>query len=339
MLARSRKLHLGDSELTSPLLVPAVSSKGFPLVNGLTEAGLVLTLVSPDMTEALLISAYDLHHQLLPEYDEFLGPNHYQTVYGTASLIVVDSGGYELSNTFEGGDLHKGPWQPQPFDRPDYEAVVERLPSRNLLVVTYDRPDVDRPGYEEQRKVAQQFATARPELKIDFLLKPPAGKRFIVPSQLAPEVANLRNFDVIGVTEKELGDSLMERLLCLARLRRLLDTSECAQVPLHIFGGLDPLLTPLYFLAGGEIFDGLSWLRYAYHDDVALHREELAVLTAAVDAPEVRRDALRHISNLQQLRRFKHALERWSNEPKRYELLGRHHEKIREIHELLQARL
>lgn len=62
MLARSRLLHLAQPALSGPLLIPAVSSKGFPLIDGVSEAGIVLELVSPELTEALLVSAYDLHH-------------------------------------------------------------------------------------------------------------------------------------------------------------------------------------------------------------------------------------------------------------------------------------
>jgi hypothetical protein len=42
-----------------------------------------LQLASPDITEALLVSAYDLHHGLLPDHERLLGPEHAQTLYGT----------------------------------------------------------------------------------------------------------------------------------------------------------------------------------------------------------------------------------------------------------------
>jgi hypothetical protein len=340
LLARSRPLHLTQPALRGPLLIPAVSSKGFPIVNGLSEVGKVLELWSPDMTEALLVSAYDLHHGLLPDHGRLLGPEHAQTLYATPSLLVVDSGGYELLDAIESGETLRGPQEKRPFERADFEALVDRLPrDRDQLVVTYDEPNLERPGYRQQREAAQQFAAARPHLKVDFLLKPPAGDRFVDPAKLTPDAADLRSFAAIGVTEKELGDTVLDRLVCLAQLRKLLDDSGGEVVPIHVFGALDPLLTPLYFMAGGEIFDGLSWLRYAYHDDTALHPDELAVLTGSIEAIQTRRDALRQLSNLQQLRALKLALERWANEPERYELLGRHHDKFREIYETLQARL
>ena len=60
-----------------------------------------------------------------------------------------------------------------------------------------------------------------------------------------------------------MGKSMKERLIFLSELRDCL-TKENIYTPIHIFGGLEPLMTPLYFMAGADIFDGLSWLRYAF---------------------------------------------------------------------------
>jgi len=43
--------------------------------------------------------------------------------------------------------------------------------------------------------------------------------------------------------------------------------------PIHIFGSLDPISTPLYFLSGADLFDGLTWLRYAYKDGLAIYQQ------------------------------------------------------------------
>lgn len=337
---RSRTLPLTRNGISGPLLIPSISSKGFPIVNGISEAGDALILVSPDLHESLLVSAYDIHHKLVPDHEKILEESHTDSLYGTPDLLVIDSGGYELSGSFESGETSRGPYSPKPFSRADFERVVDQLPKdRELLVVTYDEPVDERMSYREQRQIAQQFATDRPHLKVTFLIKPAGDQKLIRPEDLAPEVRDLRIFDAIGVTEKELGDSILDRLICLATLRRLLDESGSENVPIHVFGSLDPILTPLYFMAGGEIFDGLSWLRYTYYDDCAIHPEEFAVLTVNIDANQIRRDARRHMSNLQYLRKLQHNLERWANDPERYEVLGRHREKIREVCEVLKSRL
>jgi hypothetical protein len=340
MLARSRTLQLTESGLHSPLLIPSVSSKGFPLVGGLSEAGLVLPLVIDDIATSLLISAYDVYHGLLLGHERLMGNEGGETIYARPSLLVLDSGGYELSEVFENGERNRGPREVRSFGRAQFEFVVEKLSrDRDLLVVTYDEPDAQRPSYRDQREGAQQFANERPQLKIDFLLKPPGGDAFIVPAELAAEASALATFDVVGVTEKELGETLLERVLGLARLRRLLDSSGCAAVPLHVFGALDPVMTSLYFMAGAEVFDGLSWLRYAYYDDTAVHPDELAVITGSFDANRVLREAERYLSNLRQLSLLRERLTQWASEPEQYELLGRHHERLREIYETMQDRL
>jgi hypothetical protein len=52
-------------------------------------------------------------------------------------------------------------------------------------------------------------------------------------------------------------------MLTLAKLRMALDQLGIG-APIQVFGALDPISSPLYFLAGAEIFDGLTWLRFAY---------------------------------------------------------------------------
>jgi hypothetical protein len=314
-----------------------VSSKGFPLVGELSEAGTVLPLVIDDLTESLLISAYDVHHGLLPEHELLTGDERAQTMYDVPALLVLDSGGYELSDSFDSGERNCGPRVVREFGRPEFDFVASHLSrDRNLLVVTYDEPDVQRPSYREQCEEGRQFADQHPQLRIDFLLKPPAGDAYIVPAKLAAEADALARFDVVGVTEKELGDKLLDRALCVARLRHLLDSSGGAAVPLHVFGALDPVLTPVYFMAGAEVFDGLSWLRYAYYDETAVHPDELAVLTGSFEADRVLRDAERYLSNLRQLARLGERLRRWVGEPERYELLGRHQQRFRESYEMMQ---
>lgn len=340
MLARSRNLPLTHSGLAGPLLIPSVSSKGFPLVGGVSEPGAVLPLVIDDLTESLLISAYDVHHGLLPDHELLTGDKRAETLYDAPALLALDSGGYELSDAFESGERNRGPHVVRSFGRPEFDLVVSRLSrDRNLLVVTYDEPNLQRPPYREQCEDAQKFAERYPQLKIDFLLKPPAGDAYIAPAKLAAEAGALARFDVVGVTEKELGDTLLDRVLCMARLRRLLDSAGSAAAPLHVFGALDPVMTPVYFMAGAEVFDGLSWLRYAYHGETAVHPDELALLTGSFEADQVLRDAARYLSNLRQLGRLRERLRQWAGEPERYQLLGHHHQRFREIYEMMQDRL
>lgn len=340
MLARSRPLNLDASGLASPLIIPSVSSKGFPVRDGISQSGEILKFVSPDLPDALLVSAYDLAHKLMPDVDELLGGNHRTTVYGSARLLVVDSGGYELnSESFESGETHRSPYTPMAFSRADYERILQRLPvDRDVLVVSYDEPLEDRPDYRTQRQEAQSLLGLL-RFKKTFLLKPEHRYPYLHVPTMVGDATNLRAFDVLGVTEKELGDTIMDRLLCLARIRGMLDGSGCGHMPIHVFGSIDPLMTPLYFMAGAEIFDGLSWLRYAYRDDLAVHPDELAVLDFDLDARSERRDALRYMANLRALRNIRNRLVRWVGEPGRFDHLGTRHLAIQEVYETMCARL
>lgn len=342
MLARSRPLHLASAALTSPLLVPSVSSKGFPLDDeGIAESGAALDFLGQDLTESLLVSAYDLHHGHLPEADRALSDDHHhQTFYAKPQLLVVDSGGYELNRAdFESGETQRGPYEPRPFESEDFDGILARLPhGRDLLVVSFDSPG-PRGTYKEQRETAQRQLSARPDAKTAFLIKPEGQAPFLHVPSLAADAVNMRAFDVIGVTEKELGDSVLDRLVALVGLRRLLDDQGCADKPVHVFGSLDPLMTSLYFMAGAEIFDGLSWLRYAYSTGLSVHPESLGILRAELEDRKQRRDAFRHVLNLRELQSLKHRLVRWAQEPDRYELLGKQSETLREAYEIMTATL
>ena len=351
MLARSRRLRLASQPLSGPLLVPSVSSKGFPVGrDGVSEAGAALDVVGQDLHESLLVSAYDLHFGLVPDAGRALGEGHGSTVYANPQLLVIDSGGYELlADSFEAGEQRRGPYAPRAgYGREQFEEVLDRLPAgRDLLVVSYDEPpgpdDPGRPDYRGQREEAQaQLAerlAGRPLARRAFLVKPAGRAPFLDVAAMTPDAPNLRAFDVIGVTEKELGGTVLDRLVALARLRRLLDDCGGEDLPVHVFGGLDPLMTPLLFMAGAEIFDGLSWLRYAYLDGLAVHPESLSVLAGDVDQRQERRDALRRVLNLRELQQLKHRLARWAQEPDRYDALGPRHQALREIYEIMTAKL
>ncbi|MHB1709740.1 MAG: hypothetical protein ACYCT2_09745 [Thermoplasmataceae archaeon] len=73
----------------------------------------------------------------------------------------------------------------------------------------------------------------------------------------------LRTFDILGVTEKELGSNIYQRMNNIAKIRKTLDKVGL-KIPIHIFGSMDTITTPLYFLAGADIFDGLAWLRFIF---------------------------------------------------------------------------
>lgn len=99
---------------------------------------------------------------------------------------------------------------------------------------------------------------------------------------IVPTVKDMHGFAAIGVTEKEIGNSVLDRMVNIARLRRGLDAHH-QDMPLHIFGSLDTISTYLYFLAGADIFDGLTWLRYAFCDGDTIYRHSYGALKLPLD--------------------------------------------------------
>ncbi len=186
-------------------------------------------------------------------------------------LTFIDSGGYE---NLRNPDIL--------WTKERHATVLRQWPARSQAVmVGFDLPSPD---------VALQIeavAKLLPRRKVgrELLLKPVEGvgrsaKGGILDlvEQLKSNPEALRSISVIGVTEKEAGATLRERLTTITRLRRALDGLDGSK-PLHVFGGLDPTLTPLYFLAGADVFDGLSWLRYAYVNERAEYLQPFAALT------------------------------------------------------------
>jgi hypothetical protein len=80
VLAKRRAITIGGAEVDrTPLLVPSFSSKGFP------EVGQILKTAEELIEGPMLISAYDIHY------------GHLSPPFDFASLLFLDSGGYEAS--------------------------------------------------------------------------------------------------------------------------------------------------------------------------------------------------------------------------------------------------
>lgn len=254
---RSRSVRIGGSTVAqTPLPLPAFSSKA--LKSNLADTA---KRIGEIVFGPILISAFDLHGGHL------VGVEQGKLVFD-CPLTFIDSGGYENL-------LH--------VDHPDkrltveqHRAVLDAWPQQSLAVaVNHDRPSDD---VAEQIEAAASLGPGR-MLGRELLLKPSENVSVSgLISQLSRQSKDLARIDVIGLTEKEAGPSLVDLLRTIASLRKQLDTTGFDYMPIHIFGGLDPVRTPLYFLAGADIFDGLSWLRYGFEAGCAVYLSALAAL-------------------------------------------------------------
>ncbi len=267
MLAKRRSLKLNGVEVErTPLLVPSFSSKGFPDVHKIIES------CSELIEGVTLVSAYDLHYgKVRPPFD-------------FPKLIFLDSGGYEASKDAELSDLGDRDHHPKEWTQEMHEGVLAKWqPSVPSVLISYDHPK-SRVGFAEQIERARAMAPGRTGFLRELLLKPETELQTRLQiDNLLRYVDRLADFDIIGVTEKEIGNSLVDRMKNIAKIRRAL-TAAGIDTPIHVFGSLDTISTPMYFLAGADIFDGLTWLRFAFHEGLTIYKHNFGALKLGVAA-------------------------------------------------------
>ena len=275
-----------DCKIETPLLIPSFSSKA---VKAVTPAGLELQLkrlfrqFAYQFSEAFLVSAFDFSEGYIPKItaDEF------------DSVVFLDSGGYETSTLEDLSEVYQSFPPKNNWDDAKLAKVLKHWPNDLPTVfVNYDSGNL-RLRLEDQIYYAIEQKKHHPSQWWSFLIKPEHHKVMVDSAiRKIPSIAHpLSSFDIIGVTEKELGESAFDRIKNVSQLRKTLDESGVT-APIHVFGSLDPTTVRLYFLAGAEIFDGLSWLRFAFHNDGCGYLNEEAFKIAPFDYDDDAREAV-----------------------------------------------
>jgi hypothetical protein len=244
---------VGETARETPLLVPSFSSRGFAV-------GPLFEDTWKYCQNSKLVSAYDLHYRTVGTKNLY-----------SADVLFIDSGHYEKTPTHN-------PGEPAEDQRPGKQTWTISKYASTLHSISTDRCQIVRVTYDLYRPINIQIARAlssrrkHPAMLLDFLVKPTTsrGKRRGEPSYLDPRLfakfaPRLGFADIIGFTEKELGPSYRERALTLAQIRHALNNAGIDR-PIHVFGCLDPFGVLLYHAVGADIFDGLSWLRFAWAD-------------------------------------------------------------------------
>jgi hypothetical protein len=270
----------------TPLLLPSFSSRGFP---NLPQIHQQAQRFIPD---ASLVSAYDLHYERLSIDDIY-----------ASDVLFVDSGGYEIGQSINNPDDNYSEkdravvqiWTPEL-----HQSVVNLLqPSSKIAVISYDNPQHSM-SFEQQIATAKTFFHHHPDYASVFLYKPELpNQAYINADSVVKNAHMLAAFSVLGITEKELGASILARCRTLLQIRSAIK-SNGLETPIHILGCLDPTLIVMYFLCGADIFDGLAWLRYAFVRGHILHRSTAMILQEHFDLEG--EDRFYSLSNLQELR-------------------------------------
>jgi hypothetical protein len=330
MLARKFTLiHPAGQRIETPLLIPSFSSKGFGVdADGRSEVNRILSAAQEYLTDSLLVSAYDVYYRHLDVPDPL-----------PTELAVVDSGGYETSDLHDLSSTYYQRVAAADWDEQKLFEVLDKWPSfAPAMFVTFDR--ADKPiSLADQIDRARSLKARYPKQLVTFLIKPETKKQHYVQIEtVAASAAQFAGFAAIGVTEKELGNSTLDRMTRLAKLRLALDDARLNEVPIHVFGSLDPISVCLYFISGAAIFDGLTWLRYAYFNDLAVYRHNAGALNEDLS----RTDTFITLSTLQRnlsyLRTLTMRMRKFLNKHD-FSHFGAHADLVRQAHESLQTRM
>src|SRR5712664_2387108 len=212
LLARSRALHHPSGvKLTTPLLVPSFSSKGFPrLRDGRPWVTRALEITGEWLTDTMLISAYDIHYRYLPE------PT---ALTCTPEFTILDSGGYEAGFDEDLSAVAVKEHEPKLWSPEHLKHTLDTWPERFAAAfVSYDHP-------ARRIQLADQIAEARalfslyPKQMHNILLKPETKTQEFLKTVLkaiSDDPGVLSGFHIIGVTEKDLASSLLERMQRIA---------------------------------------------------------------------------------------------------------------------------
>lgn len=283
----------------TPLVVPSFSS----VILDNTFWSDVYPKLSELVKEAALFSAYDLHLKKMAQKDIWI-----------SDVVFIDSGNYEVGhikgvvNQFqESIDGRAKDWTFQM-----YAKVVGSLrpPSfRKGILVNYDKIK----SLDAQISDASAFFARHDRFASCFLSKPSdeSSNRLNIESLVRNVGLIADQFDVLGVTEKELGDSLLNRCTNLLRLRNALN-SQRSDLPIHVFGCLDPLGIACYFLCGADIFDGTLWLKFGYHKNAAFYINNYALMKGRWDQSDGGVQIISSISNLLDLRNLTNRMRRYA---------------------------
>jgi len=254
MLARKMKLKLNGSEVgTTPMLVPAFSSKANMDIIKTIE------IMKEYIYTPILISAYDVFYA--DNFPSITFPN----------LVFLDSGGYECLIEKDVSEIGFYQAEARSWDKNKHLEVLQNWPlDIPTVIISYDSPLV-RKSTEDQINDANDLFHGRDNVIKEILIKPETIHRERIHLEdIIKNLDSLGSFDILGFTEKELGYSVFDRMVMIAKIRVEMDKRDI-RIPIHIFGSLDTVTTPLYYFSGADIFDGLAWIRFIFNNGNTLY--------------------------------------------------------------------
>jgi len=284
MLAKIRFIKTSSETITTPLLVPAFSSRADPHIER------ILKFTKEFITEPILISAYDVYYKRSIKDITF------------PEMIFLDSGGYECIKDLCYSQVYYSKDNPKKWNIKLYSKVLDSWPRKiSTIAISYDYFRKKRTITEQINK-AKNFFKKRTYFSSDILLKPEKNMLGIIEvDSFINQIDSLKDFDIIGFTEKEVGDSVLDRMTNIAKFRIAMDKANINK-PIHIFGSLDPISAPLYFISGADIFDSLTWIRFSYFNGMAIYKNNYAVIKQPLEYKTGRLIFQSYVDNINSLK-------------------------------------
>jgi queuine/archaeosine tRNA-ribosyltransferase len=242
-LARVLKISTKGKQVTTPTYFPAVSGAEFG-----ARSHELISLVMNESYPRLLISAYDYSRISGATKKKLIGESSHYLRNG--GFIMLDSGVFESYWNEDKDWTFKA-----------YENIIPKIESDFYFAydILPERIDKSEPEYSKSViNYAQKSAKLRPaDVCIPIIHgadpKKLVGsvKRFL---QQRPELGSF-----IAIPERECGANLSERAGTITEIRRILNTLNLQQTPLHVLGCGNPISMATYAYCGADAFDSVDW--------------------------------------------------------------------------------
>ncbi len=274
-LVNRRKI---SDTLNAPLLIPSFSSTIFGIENKKERKEIDgVCIYLKEKIKASLFSLFDINYKYINQ-DSLEFPD----------LLCLDSGNYEYEKYKKAGFRVK--WS--------YDLYIETLKSikrrKNVILVNYDYYGSIKSQIKKTQKLFNENCI------INFIVKPGKNNYLVNIDDILSNIENIAQFNILGISEKELGDSLLDRCKNIIKLRSIINERKIS-LPLHIFGSLDPLSIILYFICGADMFDGLCWTKNGYYKNLAIYDNNYALLNGFDEFDSLNTFKIMLINNLKNL--------------------------------------
>jgi hypothetical protein len=270
LLVLVRKLQVqldGVPVESTPMLVPSISSRSTNNIMSAAET------ISGIISGPALISAYDQNRANILSFIE-----------PACNLIFIDSGGYECEIGYKSAKSKLYNLDLLEWNEELHLITIKgfnKTPAK--VVISYDHPNLREPLEDQISRANRLFKKNNGFLR-EFLIKPEnENDSRINIEKIIQNIKSFNMFDIIGIIEKELGPTILDRMVAIATLRSEMDRKGIIK-PLHVFGSLDTITTPLYYFSGADIFDGLAWSRHIFYEGKTLYRDSFGPSLKGIQA-------------------------------------------------------